>query len=68
MNGIIIVFIGRIIGDEIIIIGFVIPMGTRHKIFTPEFMKDNFAKEHMEAFNEEIKGQGYPDMGSGKYA
>jgi glutathione S-transferase len=43
-------------------------MGARKKVFTEEFLKENFGKEHMEAFNEEIKGEGYPDMGGGKYS
>ncbi len=53
---------------EIIMIGFIIPHGARKKVFTEKFLKDNFGKEHTEAFGEDIKGEGYPDMGSGLYA
>jgi glutathione S-transferase len=31
-------------------------------------MKENFEKEHTVAFNEEIKPEGYPDMGNGRYS
>jgi len=31
-------------------------------------MKDNFGQEHREAFGEELKGEGYPDMGGGRYS
>ncbi len=41
-----------LIAFEILIIGFLIPMGARKKVFTEQFMKDNFGKEHMEAFGE----------------
>ena len=31
-------------------------------------MKQNFGAEHLRIFNEEIRGQGYPDPGTGYYS
>lgn len=31
-------------------------------------MKDNFGQDHREAFGVELKGEGYPDMGGGRYS
>lgn len=35
-----------LIAFELIVIGFLIPMKVRHKVFTEEWMKDNFGQEH----------------------
>lgn len=63
-----VLLIDVLIALEIIIIGFVIPQGARKKVFTEQFMKEHFETEHMQAFNEPIKDQGYPDMGNGRYS
>ena len=43
--------------------------GNRGKTFTPEFMKENFEKQHKEAFpDQEVPKGGYPDMGNGRYS
>ena len=57
-----------LIAFEIIVIGFLIPSFARKKTFTEEWMKENFGQEHREALNDDIKGQGYPDMGNGIYS
>eukprot|EP00355_Strombidium_rassoulzadegani_P004130 CAMPEP_0168618462 /NCGR_PEP_ID=MMETSP0449_2-20121227/6085_1 /TAXON_ID=1082188 /ORGANISM="Strombidium rassoulzadegani, Strain ras09" /LENGTH=199 /DNA_ID=CAMNT_0008659339 /DNA_START=195 /DNA_END=794 /DNA_ORIENTATION=+ len=42
--------------------------GGSRKVFTEEFMKENFGDEHKQALNgDEIKKGGYPDSGSGRY-
>ena len=43
-------------------------MGARKKVFPEEWMKEQFGQVHREAFNEEIKADGYPDMGGGLYS
>ncbi len=43
-------------------------MAARRKAFPEEWMKTNFGQEHKEAFNEELKADGYPDTGSGRYS
>lgn len=45
-----------------------IPGRARSKTFPVEFMKEHFGKDHQEAFHEEIKAEGAPDMGSGRYS
>jgi glutathione S-transferase len=43
--------------------------GARKKVFTPEFLKENFEQEHSIYTKEEVeKTSGYPDMGCGRYA
>ena len=47
--------------------------GARGKIFTPEFMEENFGREHERHYPEGSgvalsKKGGFPDMGSGRYA
>lgn len=63
-----VLLIDTLIAFEIIIIGFIFPTRARGKAFTQEFMKQHFEKDHQDAFNEEIKAEGYPDMGNGRYA
>ncbi|KAL4510648.1 hypothetical protein ABPG72_004802 [Tetrahymena utriculariae] len=54
---------------QMILIGFVVPGKVRGKIFTEEFMRENFGKEHLENTGLPVdKSQGYPDMGHGRYS
>ena len=39
-----VLLIDALIAFQIIIIGFVVPMGSRKKVFTEEFLRDNFGK------------------------
>lgn len=55
---------------ECLITGFAVAGRARSKVFTPEFLKSNFAEEHFESTRKEDVSQqgGYPDMGSGRYS
>lgn len=46
-----VLLIDVLIAVEIIMIGFIIPHGARKKVFTEKFMKENFERDHMQAFN-----------------
>ncbi len=52
--------------------GFLVPGGVRGKVFTEEFMKENFETEHERHFGDtkanKVPKHGYPDMGSGRYS
>lgn len=53
----------------LIVIGFVVPGRTRGKVFTKEFMANNFEQEHREATGVSVETtNGYPDMGHGRYS
>jgi hypothetical protein len=55
-------------GFECLVVGFGVAGRIRGKVFTEEYMKQNFGSEHQKCFNEEIKAGGYPDSGSGFYS
>jgi len=59
-----------LIGFLCLLFGFMVAGRKRGQIFTEEYMKKNFLKEHMEAFpNDKAPPKGgYPDMGSGRYS
>lgn len=44
-----------ILSFETILIGFLFPGRMRGKVFTKEFLKENFGQEHFEATGEEIE-------------
>lgn len=57
-----------ILSLECVLIGFFVAGRARGKIFSKQFMEENFGEEHKKAFNKEIGRGGYPDVGSGYYS
>ena len=57
-----------VLAFECLLIGMLFAGGARRKVFTEEFMKRNFEREHTEVSSEPITAGGYPDMGSGWYS
>ena len=57
---------------QFLVTGFVAPGGTRGKVFTKEFMEENFKTEHQRFYTEgksaDVPKGGFPDMGSGRYS
>lgn len=53
---------------SIILIGFFFPGRARGKIFTEEYLKQNFGAEHKNMTGKEIQKGGYPDTGNGYYS
>lgn len=56
-----------LMGLSCILIGFVFAGGARAKVFTEDYLKENFGAEHLRVTGKEIKKGGYPDTGSGFY-
>ena len=59
-----------VLAFECLLTGFIIAGGARGKVFTKEFLKQNFAEIHFEnTRKEDVATQGgYPDMGSGRFS
>ena len=57
---------------QFLVTGFVAPGRTRGKVFTKEFMEENFKTEHQRFYTEgksaDVPKGGFPDMGSGRYS
>ncbi len=57
---------------QFVFTGFIAPGNVRGKVFTKQYMEENFTTEHERYFTEgkakEVPRGGYPDMGSGRYA
>lgn len=56
-----------VMGLSCLMIGFIFAGGPRGKIFSEQYMKENFGAEHQRVTGQEIKKGGYPDTGSGFY-
>ena len=57
-----------LIAFECLVVGFVVAGAARGKVFNKQFMETNFGDLHFQHFKEPINTQGYPDMGTGRYA
>jgi len=54
---------------QIIVTGFFVVGRARKKVFTKDFLRDNFGEEHEQYTNANIEEtSGYPDMGNGRYS
>ena len=57
-----------IMGLSVILMGFIFASGARSKVFTEDFMNENFGVEHKTLTGNDIGKGGYPDTGSGYYS
>lgn len=58
-----------LIAFEIMLIGFFVVGRARSRVFTKQFLKDNFDEEHRSYTHADIENtNGYPDMGNGRYS
>ena len=64
--------VATLIMFQFILTGVIAPGAARGKVFTKEFMENNFKTEHERFFTEgklaEVPKGGYPDMGYGRYS
>ena len=60
--------VASVLAFECVLMGFLYAGKARSKVFTKEFMKENFEKEHAQVNQGQIAPGGYPDMGSGRYS
>lgn len=56
-----------LMGLSCIVVGFIFAGGARGKVFTEQYLKENYGTEHKRVTGQEIKKGGYPDTGSGFY-
>jgi len=64
-----VIIVAAILALEILFIGFLYPGAARRKVFSKEFIKNNFSELHQKEVGGEIDNLlGYPDMGSGFYS
>jgi glutathione S-transferase len=65
--GILVLTVG-IMAFQCLLFGFSIAGRQRFKIFSKEFMQDNFGNIHRTEIHQDIRAGGYPDMGDGRYS